>query len=134
MVGRDDLDGRPLGLGGGLERLDAPSAGAPSLTRTPSLRPAKDSGPLARMLSVGDGVEVEVGRRPPALACVGQRGMPRPSAMRGGEVLVDVAQVGDHPLADVGPLDLGELEGEGVDDVLLLDRAAGSGRRATAWL
>ena len=37
-----------------------------------------------------------------------------------GEVVVDVAQVGDHPLADVDALALAKLEDEGVDDVVLL--------------
>ena len=39
-----------------------------------------------------------------------------------GEVLVDVAQVGDHAGADAGLLALAQLEHERVDDVLLLDR------------
>jgi hypothetical protein len=38
-----------------------------------------------------------------------------------GEVRVDVAQVGDHPFADVDSLDLAELECECVDDASLLD-------------
>ena len=51
-----------------------------------------------------------------------------------GEVLVDVAQVGDHALADVGPLDLAELEDERVGDVLLLDRRLAARRTGRAWL
>ena len=72
------------------------------------------------MLSAGDAGRSSIGRRAGSLAA-GKLVEAEPVGDATGEVLVDVAQVGDHPLADVQALALAQLEHEGVDDVVLLD-------------
>ena len=73
------------------------------------------------MLSAGDGGRSVIGWRA-GNRRFGERVEPQPGGDPPGEVVVDVAQVGDHPGADAGLLALAQLEHEGVDDVGLLDR------------
>ena len=74
------------------------------------------------MLSAGDAGRSVIGSRNGAARRRAAASRPRPVGDAPGEVVVDVAQVGDHPLADVDALALAQLEDEGVDDVVLLDR------------
>ncbi len=73
------------------------------------------------MLSAGDGGRSLTGRAAGGVAG-GSCARPSPAADRLRQLIVDVAEVGDHASPDVGALDLAQLEHEGVDDVLLLDR------------
>ena len=73
------------------------------------------------MLSADDGGRSVIGWRAGADG-VGERVEAKALGDASGEVLVDVAQVGHHPRADAGLLELRQLEHERVDDVRLLDR------------
>ena len=53
---------------------------------------------------------------------------------RGGEVLMDVDEMRHHADANVRPLDLAQLEHQGVADVLLLDIAVWLMKNCRAWL
>ena len=75
------------------------------------MRPAKLAGPLLRMLSAADGGRSVIGGRAGVLAGR-QLGQAEAVGDGRGERLVDVAQVGDHALADGGALDLRQLEDE----------------------
>ena len=93
----------------------------PSVTRMPSLRPSKRFGPFSMMLSAGDGSRSwRVGTA--ASAGLGIVARPSFSADLGGQRLVDVEQMRDHPLADDRRLHLAQLEGQRRGDVVLLRR------------
>ena len=92
-LGRDELEHRALRLQRRRAARRAASASTPSVTSTPTLRPAKLSGPFLMMLSAGDGfrscdrLRAGVGRLRHLLQPRGPRPPSAPS------VLVDVQQV-----------------------------------------
>ncbi len=51
----------------------------------------------------------------------GQALQAQPARHHLGQLVVDIAQVGDHPFTDILPLAFAELEHQGVADMLLLD-------------
>ena len=64
---------------------------------------------------------------------LGKLGQAEVGGHRTGQVLVDVAQPGDHPGADRDLVALAELEGERVDDVPLLHLRLAM-KNCLAWL
>ena len=94
-------------------------ASTPSVTNAPTFRPAKLFGAIFHDAQrVGDGFRsLRVGRA--AVAGLGISFSRRPSATVFAEILVDVEQVRDHARADRRGLNLAQLEGQGVGDVVL---------------
>ena len=118
--GRDDFDHAAGGFDGFARARRTDAASAPSVMQTPSLRPSKRSGPFLTMLSASEGGRSVIGARAGGAAS----GSAQAQAVGhlGGQVLVDVAQMRDHALANARRFDLAQFEGQRIGDVLLLDR------------
>ena len=128
MVGRHHLEGGLLGPMAALERLHGRRGRAvgdeqPDLATGERVRAVEQDAERRGRRQVS-------GRARPPARGRRQRRHAQPVGDAAGQVLVGVAQVGHHALPDVGPLDLAQLEREGIGDVLLLDRGLAAEEQA----
>ena len=119
-AGSDQLDKGALGGRRPLQRPQHPNIGPfgeqhTDLASGKTLWPVGKDAQRRRRWEVGD-------RWPRRRGRVRERVEAQAVGDASGEVLVDVAEVGNHAGADAGLFALAQLEHEGVDDVLLLDR------------
>ena len=102
-------------------RFFSSAASAPALTSTPTLLPAKLSGPFSMMLSAGEAGRSSRGAIA-ASAGFGSFLMPSLSATAAREGFVDVQEMRHHPFADDRVLAFAQLERQRHRDMALLRR------------